>query len=85
MKTFIHDIELRAWTHWCVIRISRRGGYLNQHHPDNFVVIYYYTQVTGEDRLSFDIFRLKDGKIMEHWNAQEKLLCKEQSGSSSKF
>ena len=51
----------------------------------NFVVAYSHTQVAGEDYAFFDLFRVKDGKIVEHWDVQEKILPKEQWGNSGKF
>ena len=51
----------------------------------NFVVVYSHTQVAGEDWAFFDLFRVKDGKIVEHWDIQEKILPKEQWGNSGKF
>ena len=51
----------------------------------NFVVAYSHVQVAGEDWAFFDLFRVKDNKIVEHWDVQEKILPKEQWGNSGKF
>ena len=62
--------------------------YAKVHHligQGNFVVLYSHTRVAGEDHAFFDIFCLADGKIVEHWSVQEKILPKEQWNNSGKF
>ncbi len=41
--------------------------------------------IAGDDYAFFDLFRVKDGKIVEHWDVQEKILPEEQWGNSGKF
>lgn len=51
----------------------------------NFVAALSHTKVAGEDHAFIDLFRIKDGKILEHWDIQEKILPKDQWGNSGKF
>jgi predicted SnoaL-like aldol condensation-catalyzing enzyme len=51
----------------------------------NFVATLSHTKVAEEDCCFIDIFRLKDGLIVEHWDVQEKILPKEEWGNSGKF
>ena len=51
----------------------------------NFVAALSHTKVNDEDYCFIDIFRIKDGLIVEHWDVQEKILPKEQWGNSGKF
>ena len=51
----------------------------------NFVVTLSETKLGGEPHAFFDIFRLKDGKIVEHWDVQEKILPKDQWNNRGKF
>ena len=51
----------------------------------NFVVAFSEVQMLGDDWAVFDIFRLEDGKIVEHWDVQEKILPKDQWNNSGKF
>lgn len=51
----------------------------------NFVVSYSKMRL-GDDRFAvFDIFRLENGKIVEHWDNMEKILPKSEWGNSGKF
>ena len=51
----------------------------------NFVVAFSHLQ-RGESHFAvFDIFRLKDGKLVEHWDVQEKILAPEEWNNSGKF
>jgi len=62
--------------------------YVKIHHligQGNFVVTYSHIQKSGDDWAFFDIFRLKDGKIVEHWDVQEKIGPKETWNNSGKF
>ena len=62
--------------------------YVKTHHllgQGNFVVIYSHARMKGEDYAFFDLFRLKNGKIVEHWDVQEKILPKEMWNNSGKF
>ena len=62
--------------------------YVKVHHligQGNFVVIYSHTRMAGEDYAFFDIFRLSDSKIVEHWDVQEKIAPKETWNYSGKF
>lgn len=51
----------------------------------NFVATLSHTKVAGEDWAFIDLFRIKNGKIVEHWDIQEKILPKDQWGNSGKF
>lgn len=51
----------------------------------NFAVMYSHVKVADDDWAFFDIFRLKDGKIVEHWDVQEKIGPKETWNNSGKF
>ncbi|MBT8468364.1 MAG: nuclear transport factor 2 family protein [Deltaproteobacteria bacterium] len=51
----------------------------------NFVVLYSRVQLGGEDYAVFDVFRLEGGKIVEHWDVQEKISPKEMWNNSGKF
>lgn len=51
----------------------------------NFVVAFSHVTLNEDDWCVFDLFRVKDGKIVEHWDVQEKILPKDQWGNSGKF
>lgn len=51
----------------------------------NFVVIYSHVQMGASHYAIFDIFRLKDGKVVEHWDVQEKIQAPEQWNNIGKF
>ena len=51
----------------------------------NFVAILSKAVVNDEGFVFIDLFRLKDGLIVEHWDVQEKILPKDQWGNSGKF
>ncbi|MEM6640539.1 MAG: nuclear transport factor 2 family protein [Pseudomonadota bacterium] len=51
----------------------------------NFVVSYSRMRLGDDQYAVFDIFRVKDGKIVEHWDNMEKILPKDQWGNSGKF
>ena len=51
----------------------------------NFVAILSHAIVGDADYAFIDIFRLKDGLIVEHWDVQEKILPENQWGNSGKF
>ena len=68
--------------------VERDARYVKVHRiigQGNFVVAYSHTQVSGDDWAFFDIFRLKDGKIVEHWDVQEKIGPEETWNNSGKF
>lgn len=62
--------------YWKVHRLIGQG---------NFVVALSHTQKGRSHYCVFDIFRLKDGKIVEHWDVQEKILPPEQWNNQGKF
>ena len=67
---------------------SMGAKYVKVHHligQGNFVVTYSQIQKSGVDWAFFDIFRLKSGKIVEHWDVQEKIGPKETWNNSGKF
>ncbi|MEM6307466.1 MAG: nuclear transport factor 2 family protein [Pseudomonadota bacterium] len=51
----------------------------------NFVVIYSHMKMGADDFAVIDLFRLKAGKIVEHWDVQEKIAPKDQWNNSGKF
>lgn len=51
----------------------------------NFVVTFSEVRMGGHDWAFFDIFRLKDGKIVEHWDVQEQIGPKDTWNNSGKF
>lgn len=51
----------------------------------NFVVIYSEVKMGGDDWAFIDLFRLKGGKIVEHWDVQEKIGPKDTWNNSGKF
>ena len=51
----------------------------------NFVVAYSHLQRGDNHFAVFDIFRLKNGKLVEHWDVQEKILAPEEWNNSGKF
>ena len=68
--------------------VERDARYVKVHRiigQGNFVVAYSHTQVSGDDWAFFDIFRLKDGKIVEHWDVQEKIGPEDTWNNSGKF
>ncbi len=67
---------------------DKGARYLKVHHligQGNFVVALSHTLVSAEDWAFFDIFRLKDGRFVEHWDVQEKIGPKETWNNSGKF
>ncbi len=62
--------------------------YVKVHHligQGNFVVIYSQVRMADDYWAIFDIFRVKDGEIVEHWDVQEKIGPKETWNNSGKF
>lgn len=62
--------------------------YWKVHHligQGNFVVTLSQVQIGKSHYAVFDIFRLKDGLIVEHWDIQEKILCPEEWNNIGKF
>lgn len=51
----------------------------------NFVAALSHTTDSGEDYAFIDLFRIKAGKIVEHWDIQEKILAKDKWLNSGKF
>lgn len=51
----------------------------------NFAAALCHTQIANEDWCIIDIYRIKNGRIEEHWDAQEKILPKDQWNNSGKF
>ena len=67
---------------------SMVAKYVKIHHivgQGNFVVAYSQVQIASDDYAFFDLFRVKEGKIVEHWDVQEKILSEDQWGNSGKF
>lgn len=51
----------------------------------NFVVTYGKRHAEGKDIAVFDVYRLADGKIGEHWMNEEEISPREAWGNSGKF
>ena len=51
----------------------------------DLIVTYGKRHVMGKDIAQFDIYRVKDGKIIEQWQNSEEILPREQWGNSGKF
>ncbi len=71
-----------------VMQSGQMAKYIKVHHllgQGNFVVIYSHVKQGEDDWAFFDLFRLKDGKIIEHWDIQEKIGPKETWNNSGKF
>lgn len=51
----------------------------------NLVVTYGKRHAAGVDRAVFDLYRLDDGLIVEHWNVSEEILPRDQWGNAGKF
>ncbi len=51
----------------------------------NFVVALSHTMQNDDSWCFFDLFRLKDGKIVEHWDIQEKIQPEDKWVNSGKF
>ncbi|MGH1464886.1 MAG: nuclear transport factor 2 family protein [Cognatishimia sp.] len=66
----------RSMRYWKVHKLIGQG---------NFVVTLSHVQMANEHYCVFDIFRLKDGKIVEHWDIQEKILAPEEWNNQGKF
>lgn len=70
------------------VAIGQNGRYWKVHKligQGNFVVTLSHAQVGDSHYCYFDIFRLKNGKIVEHWDVQEKILPPEQWNNQGKF
>ena len=71
-----------------VMQSGQAAQYVKVHHllgQGNFVVIYSEVKQGDDDWAFFDLFRLKDGKIVEHWDVQEKIGPKDTWNNSGKF
>ena len=65
-----------------------KAGYVKLHllvGQGNFVATLSHAKVNEEGFVFIDLFRLKDGLIVEHWDVQEKILPQEQWNNSGKF
>lgn len=65
-----------AMRYWKVHRLIGQG---------NFVVTLSHTQTGRNHYCCFDIYRLRGGKIAEHWDVTEKILCPEEWNNQGKF
>lgn len=75
--TFLGEMAANGQTmeHVKVHRLIRQG---------NFVVIFSEVKIDGHDWAFFDIFRLKDVRVVEHWDVQEKIGPKDTWNNSGK-
>ena len=51
----------------------------------NFMVAHVHQQRGDSHYAAFDIFRVKNGKLVEHWDVQEKILAPKKWNNSGKF
>lgn len=51
----------------------------------NFAATLSHVEIVTDEWAVIDIFRMKGGKIVEHWDVQEKILPQEQWNNSGKF
>jgi predicted SnoaL-like aldol condensation-catalyzing enzyme len=51
----------------------------------NFVVLLCHARVGGVDHAIVDLFRLEEGKIVEHWDVQEAIAPRNEWNNSGKF
>ena len=65
-----------AMRYWKVHKLIGQG---------NFVVALSHLQMGDSHYCAFDIFRLEDGLIVEHWDVMEKILPPEQWNNQGKF
>jgi len=65
-----------AMRYWKVHKLIGQG---------NFVVTLSHLQMGDSHYCAFDIFRLKEGLIVEHWDVMEKILPPEQWNNQGKF
>lgn len=71
-----------------MLEIGQAARYVKVHHllgQGNFVAIYSHVERGGGDWAFLDLFRLRGGKIVEHWDVQEKIGPKETWNNSGKF
>lgn len=75
---FVAELEAagRAMRYWKVHKLIGQG---------NFVVAMSHVQMGQAHYCVFDLFRLKDGMIVEHWDVQEKILPPELWNNQGKF
>ncbi len=66
----------RSMIYWKVHKLIGQG---------NFVVAMSHMQMGDNHYCVFDIFRLKDGLIVEHWDVTEQILAPEQWNNQGKF
>lgn len=71
-----HRSDGQDWRCWKVHKLIGQG---------NFVVTLSHKQVGDSHYCTFDMFRLSNGKIVEHWDVQEKILPPEQWNNQGKF
>lgn len=76
--TFLQEAAARGQT-MEYVKVHRLLG------QGNFVVIYSEVKMGGDDWAFIDLFRLKAGKIVEHWDVQEKIGPKETWNNAGKF
>ncbi len=65
-----------ALRYWKVHKLIGQG---------NYVVTLSHVQMGRSHYCVFDIFRLKEGQIVEHWDVTEKILAPEEWGNQGKF
>ena len=75
---FAADLAARdeVMRYWKVHKLIGQG---------NFVVTMSHVQIGQSHYCVFDIFRMKDGLIVKHWDVQEKILAPEEWNNQGKF
>ena len=80
-KNRLHKIY-RGFTHYKYYRADFVFQLLGQ---GNYVVSYGQTQIDGVVYAQYDIFRLENGKIVEHWDNKEVMPKVEDLTNRGKF
>lgn len=89
-----HSLEIQDGLQSFEAHLAQRAAagsarqYIKVHHllgQGNFVVTYSLVRVNKDEYAVFDIYRLKDGKIVEHWDVEEKIGPPDTWNNSGKF
>ncbi len=78
------DGGIDGWRRWqqCGVRYEFVLRVIGQ---GNFVAALSKIRIDDRDHAGFDLFRLADGKIVEHWDCIEEIAPREQWANSGKF
>ncbi|MDG7270728.1 ester cyclase [Streptococcus pneumoniae] len=86
VRRFLTEIfqngELEQWSDYVADDLIQHNHEIGQ---GNYVVSYGQTQIDGVAYAKYDIFRLKNGKIVEHWDNKEVMPKVEDLTNRGKF